>query len=302
MIMFLLRPYMHYLFILFIYLFIYLNLSLILPLRKSVRGEIVLITGASRGIGRFIAYEFAKCQSKLVLWATTKHGIEETAEECRKLGAEAYAFVVDCSKREEIYRAAEKVKSQVGDVSILVNNAGIVVAADLMATEDHEITKIFEVNILAHFWTTKAFLPAMMRVNHGHIVTVASAGGLKALPFLVSYCSSKFATVGFHETLTQELATLGNDGIKTSCFCSAGVNTGFVKNPSQRFLPLLEPEHVANILMEGILTNQKMIIVPPILKVTLMLERFLPECAVAGVRKLSEIKFDVAVGCRDKGK
>uniref|UniRef100_A0A8D0GYT9 Estradiol 17-beta-dehydrogenase 11 n=1 Tax=Sphenodon punctatus TaxID=8508 RepID=A0A8D0GYT9_SPHPU len=270
--------------------------------RKSVRGETVLVTGAGHGIGRLTAYEFAKRQSKLVLWDINKHGIEETAEECRKLGAEAYAFVVDCSKREKIYSAAEKVKSQVGDVSILVNNAGIVVAADLMATEDHEITKIFEVNILAHFWTTKEFLPAMMSINHGHIVTVASACGLSTLPFLVSYCSSKFAAVGFHKTLTQELAALGKDGIKTSCLCPVIVNTGFVKNPSQRLLPLLEPEHVANTLMEGILTNQKMIIVPPILNVLLMLERLLPERAIAGVSRLFEVKFDVAVGCKDKGK
>uniref|UniRef100_A0A8D0L7G5 Estradiol 17-beta-dehydrogenase 11 n=1 Tax=Sphenodon punctatus TaxID=8508 RepID=A0A8D0L7G5_SPHPU len=226
--------------------------------RKSVRGETVLVTGAGHGIGRLTAYEFAKRQSKLVLWDINKHGIEETAEECRKLGAEAYAFVVDCSKREKIYSAAEK--------------------------------------------TTKEFLPAMMSINHGHIVTVASACGLSTLPFLVSYCSSKFAAVGFHKTLTQELAALGKDGIKTSCLCPVIVNTGFVKNPSQRLLPLLEPEHVANTLMEGILTNQKMIIVPPILNVLLMLERLLPERAIAGVSRLFEVKFDVAVGCKDKGK
>ncbi|KAG8134376.1 hypothetical protein E2320_007494, partial [Naja naja] len=78
--------------------------------RKSVAGEIVLVTGAARGIGRLIAFEFAKQRSRLVLWDINKSGIEETAEDCRKLGVEAYPYVVDCSLKEEIYSAAEKVK------------------------------------------------------------------------------------------------------------------------------------------------------------------------------------------------
>uniref|UniRef100_A0A670K1R6 Estradiol 17-beta-dehydrogenase 11 n=1 Tax=Podarcis muralis TaxID=64176 RepID=A0A670K1R6_PODMU len=76
--------------------------------RKSVRGEIVLITGAAHGLGRATAHEFAKCQSKLVLWDINKEGVEETAEECRKLGAIAHAFVVDCRNRTEIYSVADK--------------------------------------------------------------------------------------------------------------------------------------------------------------------------------------------------
>lgn len=78
--------------------------------RKSVAGEIVLITGAGHGIGRLTAYEFAKLNSKLVLWDINKHGIEETATECRRLGAKAHTFVVDCSNREDIYNSAKKVK------------------------------------------------------------------------------------------------------------------------------------------------------------------------------------------------
>ncbi|XP_004390207.1 estradiol 17-beta-dehydrogenase 11, partial [Trichechus manatus latirostris] len=155
--------------------------------RKSVAGEIVLITGAGHGIGRVTAYEFAKLKSKLVLWDINKHGIEETAAECRRLGAKTHAFVVDCSNREEIHNAAKKVKAEIGDVSILVNNAGAVYTADLMSTQEPQIEKTFEVNVLAHFWTTKAFLPAMMKNNHGHIVMVASMGGHTVAPFLLTY-------------------------------------------------------------------------------------------------------------------
>ncbi|XP_066088689.1 estradiol 17-beta-dehydrogenase 11-like [Saccopteryx bilineata] len=128
-------------------------LKLFIPKRrKSVAGEIVLITGAGHGLGRLTAYEFAKLKSRLVLWDINKHGIEETAAECRKLGANAHAFVVDCSNREDIYNSAEKVKAEIGDVSILINNAGVVYTSDLFATQDPQIEKTFEVNVLAHFW------------------------------------------------------------------------------------------------------------------------------------------------------
>ncbi|XP_053458759.1 estradiol 17-beta-dehydrogenase 11 [Nycticebus coucang] len=268
--------------------------------RKSVTGEIVLITGAGHGLGRLTAYEFAKLKSKLVLWDINKHGIEETAAECRRLGAKVHTFVVDCSNRGGIYSAANKVKSEVGDVSILVNNAGVVYTSDLFATQDPQIEKTFEVNVLAHFWTTKAFLPAMMKSNHGHIVTVASAAGHTAVPFLLAYCSSKFAAVGFHSGLTVELAALERTGIKTTCLCPNFINTGFIKNPSTSLGPTLEPEEVVERLMDGILTNQKMIFVPYSIAFFTLLERILPERFLEVLKQKINVKFDAVVGYKSK--
>lgn len=268
--------------------------------KKSVAGEIVLITGAGHGIGRLTAYEFAKLSTKLVLWDINKNGIEETAAKCRKLGAQVHPFVVDCSQREEIYSAARKVKEEVGDVSILVNNAGVVYTADLFATQDPQIEKTFEVNVLAHFWTTKAFLPAMMKNNHGHVVTVASAAGHTVVPFLLAYCSSKFAAVGFHRALTDELAALGRTGVRTSCLCPNFINTGFIKNPSTNLGPTLEPEEVVEHLMHGILTNQKMIFVPGSIAVLTVLERMFPERFLDVLKHRINVKFDAVVGYKDK--
>ncbi|XP_019343685.1 estradiol 17-beta-dehydrogenase 11 isoform X3 [Alligator mississippiensis] len=250
------------------------------PRRKSVQGETVLVTGAGHGLGRSTALEFAQHRSRLVLWDVNQHGIEETAAECQRLGATVHTFVVDCSKREEIYRAAEK---------------------------DHQIEQTFAVNILAHFWTTKAFLPTMMKNNHGHIVTVSSAAGhmpasfmLSYWLFVISFSSSKFAAVGFHKALTQELSALGKDGIKTTCLCPIFINTGFVKNPKMRLTPILEPDMVAKKLLEGILINQKMIFVPSSLNIFLFMEKILPERALAAWNKLQAIQFDKVVGYRNK--
>lgn len=276
-------------------------IKLFLPKKKkSVAGEIVLITGAGHGIGRLTAYEFAKLKTKLVLWDINKNGIEETAAKCRKLGAQVHPFVVDCSQREEIYSAAKKVKEEVGDVSILVNNAGVVYTADLFATQDPQIEKTFEVNVLAHFWTTKAFLPAMMKSNHGHVVTVASAAGHTVVPFLLAYCSSKFAAVGFHRALTDELAALGLTGIRTSCLCPNFINTGFIKNPSTNLGPTLEPEEVVEHLMHGILTEQKMIFVPSSIAFLTVLERIFPERFLQVLKHRINVKFDAVIGYKEK--
>ncbi|NXR06135.1 DHB11 dehydrogenase, partial [Semnornis frantzii] len=292
------RPLLDLLLFLATLLYSYLEalVKLFVPVRrKSVSGELVLVTGAGHGVGRATALEFAKRHSRLVLWDIDKHGLEDTATECEKLGATVQTFVVDCSKREEIYSAAEKVKKEVGDISILVNNAGVITTADLLSTQDHQIQRMFEVNILAHMGTTRAFLPAMMDNNHGHIVTVASAAGHFVTPFMVVYCSSKFAAVGFHKALTDELAALGKDGIKTTCLCPVFINTGFVKNPSTRLGKILEIEEVVEALMEGILTNQKMVFVPSAQCVALLL---LPERAMSLLKKLTEVRFDAVVGQR----
>lgn len=270
--------------------------------RKSVAGEIVLITGAGHGIGRATAYEFAKLKSNLVLWDINKHGLEETATACRKLGATVHAFVVDCSNKEEIYNSINQVKKQVGDVAIAVNNAGVVYPADLLSAKDEDITKTFDVNILGYFWITKALLPAMMKKNHGHLVTVASVCGHGVIPYLIPYCSTKFAVVGFHRALTLELEALGKTGVKTSCLCPVVVNTGFTKNPSTRLWPILEADEVARTLINGILTNKKMIFVPSYLNILLTLERFLPERAVAAINRVQNVQFEAVVGHKTKRK
>ncbi|XP_064272680.1 17-beta-hydroxysteroid dehydrogenase 13-like [Passer domesticus] len=282
-------------------LFSYLEafVKLFVPVRrKSLSGELVLITGAGHGVGRATALEFAKRQSRLVLWDINKHGVEETAAECQKLGATVQSFVVDCSKREEIYSAADKVKKDIGDVTILVNNAGVITAADFLSTQEHQIERMFEVNILGHMWTTRAFLPIMMNNNYGHIVTVASAAGHLVTPFMVVYCSSKFAAVGFHKALTEELSALGKDGIKTTCLCPVFINTGFVKNPTTRLGKILEIEEVVQALMEGIVTNQKMVFVPPQLNIALFTEMVFPERALNLLKKMTIPKFDAVIGHR----
>merc|ERR1711962_965727 len=120
-------------------------------------------------------------------------GNEETAEQIRENGGKAYEYTVDISDSEEVYQAGLKVKRDVGNVTILVNNAGIVTGKPFLECPDHMIKKTMDVNINAHFWTLKAFLPSMIANNKGHIVNVASLAGLFGMRNLVDYSTSQFA-------------------------------------------------------------------------------------------------------------
>ncbi|KAJ8322052.1 hypothetical protein KUTeg_000523 [Tegillarca granosa] len=202
---------------------------------KDVAGETVLITGAGSGIGRLMAVRFAQLGCRLVLWDINQSGNEETAQQVKAAGASVRTYTVDLSNREDIYKCAEKVKQDVSQVDILINNAGIVTGKKFLDSPDNLIQKTMEVNTMAHFWTCKAFLPGMMERNHGHIVNIASSAGLLGVNGLCDYCASKFAAVGFDESLRFELEMQGKDGVHTTVVCPFYISTGMFEGAKTRY-------------------------------------------------------------------
>ncbi|KAI1897567.1 hypothetical protein AGOR_G00084590 [Albula goreensis] len=163
----------------------------------------------------------------LILWDVNWEALEKTAKELRSaLDVRVYAYACDCSRRTEVYKVADMVKREVGDVSILVNNAGVVTGKySFTEAPDNLVDRTLRVNAAAHFWTYKAFLPAMVSRNHGHLVCVACHGGLVAMNGLADYCASKFAAVGFAESIALELLVLKKEGVKTTIVCPYLINT-----------------------------------------------------------------------------
>ncbi|XP_063979111.1 short-chain dehydrogenase/reductase family 16C member 6-like [Diachasmimorpha longicaudata] len=213
------------------------------PEEKKVAGEIVLITGAGHGIGRALALKYAALGSIIVCWDLDPQGNRETVDEIMKLGAsKAYAYKCDVTNREEVFSVAERVKSEVGSVSILVNNAGIMPCQPFLEHTPEVIQKLFDVNVMAHFWMLQAFLPSMMANNHGHIVALSSVAGIVGLPNLVPYCASKFAVRGIMESLTDEFKyKMGSQtsNIHFTTVFPYMVDTGLCKNPKIRFPSLM---------------------------------------------------------------
>jgi all-trans-retinol dehydrogenase (NAD+) len=114
-------------------------------------------------------------------------------------------FSVDVTNREKVLEAGSKVLKDVGVVTILLNNAGIMPQHDFLKHTEGEIRKIIEINTVAHFWMFQAFLPKMIENNRGHIVAMSSMAGIMGFQNLVPYCGSKFAVRGIQEALSEEL-------------------------------------------------------------------------------------------------
>jgi len=114
--------------------------------------DVCLVTGAGHGLGRLLAMKFAECGATLVLWDINEEGVHAVADEIREMGNEVFPYVCDCSKKEEVYRVAAQVKEEVGDVAILVNNAGVVSGKRFVENDDASVERTFGVNTLAHFW------------------------------------------------------------------------------------------------------------------------------------------------------
>lgn len=122
------------------------------PRLKSIDGELCLITGAGGALGRLFALEFAKEGARLVLWDCNGPANEHTAQLARELGAQVRTYTVDVSERRSIYETADRVRAEVGGVSILVNNAGVVAGRRLLDCPDELLERTLLVNCHALFW------------------------------------------------------------------------------------------------------------------------------------------------------
>lgn len=243
----------------------------------DLRGKNVLITGAASGIGRLLAGQVAKRGATLVLWDIAHPELKAVTEELRMEGANVFPYYPDLSDRAAISAAAAKVIEECGPVDVLINNAGIVSGRPILEASDEEILRTFGVNALASFWTIRAFLPAMLERSAGHIVTVASAGGLVAAPRLTDYSASKFAAVGLDEALRLELRRDGRE-IVTTLVCPYYVSTGMFEGVESRFpwlLPILSPEYVAKKIVKAIERNQRRLVMPRFVYIAPLL-RLLP--------------------------
>jgi len=243
-----------------------------------IHNKHVLVTGGASGIGRLVALRCGELGATVTIWDLDAAGAEEAAAEAAARGAGgAHAFACDVSDREQVYAVAREVRDEAGDVDILINNAGVVSGRTLLDLPDESIERTFAVNTLALFWTAKAFLPAMVARGSGHIVNVASAAGLIGTPKETDYAASKFAVIGFNESLRQELRRSA-PGVKTTVVCPFYVDTGMfagVKTRIPLLLPILKEEDVAAQIIAAVQHDRPQVQMPAMVR-TLPMMRMLP--------------------------
>lgn len=247
----------------------------------------VLITGAASGIGRLMAEKIAAEGAHVILWDVNQEGLDSLRADLQKQNRKVTTYTCNLTDRAAIYATAERVLQECGAVDVLINNAGIVSGKPLLEAADADIIRTFDVNTLALFWTTRAFLPTMIKRNSGHIVTLASAAGIVGTAKLIDYCSSKFAAVGYADALRIELARQKLN-IQTLMVCPYYISTGMFEGVKTRFaflLPILKPDYVATRIVNGIKTNRTRLVLPPFV-LTSYLMRVFPTAIFDGVMSM----------------
>jgi all-trans-retinol dehydrogenase (NAD+) len=244
---------------------------------KDIKDKLVLITGGASGIGRLMALDFAGRGARVAVWDLSVEALKALEAESRQRGFVIRTIPCDVSDREAVYRQAKTLLGELGPVSVLINNAGVVSGSPLLETPDEKIVKSMAVNALAPFWTCKAFLPAMLERNSGHIVNIASAAGIIGVTGLADYSASKFAIFGFDESIRMELRRR-KSAVRTTVVCPFFIDTGMFQGVQTRFpllFPILKSEYAARRIVSAVLKNRRRLIMPAFVH-TVYLLRLLP--------------------------
>ncbi|MDR1507695.1 MAG: SDR family NAD(P)-dependent oxidoreductase [Treponema sp.] len=245
---------------------------------KDITNNLILITGGASGIGRCMAFKFARRGSRVVVWDVNAAALKTLETEAAAEGLSVASNMCDIADRAAVDKQAKALIKEHGPVDILINNAGIVSGKKLLEIRDEDIIQTLNANVLSLFWMTRAFLPSMLERNSGHIVTIASAAGLIGVQGLADYCAGKFAAVGFDESVRMELRRI-KSSVKTTVVCPYFIDTGMFEGVKTRFpllLPILPEEKAAERIVKAVLRNKKRYIMPSFVYTTLIARLFPP--------------------------
>ncbi|KAJ1663200.1 hypothetical protein IW140_004921 [Coemansia sp. RSA 1813] len=213
--------------------------------RPSVRwaDEIIVVTGGSHGVGLELVKRLLRAGARVAILDVNEFPVTDEAA-----GGQWRYYRCDITDLEQVKATAAAVRGDLGDPTMLVNNAGIVVGKLLLEMTDGEVNKVIDVNLTAHFHLLRQFLPAMLRARRGHIVTIGSIVSFVGTPQASTYCASKGGVKLLHESLRREVATRypAND-IQFTIAYPGVIDSGLFRglNLGRFFLPNLRPDSLA---------------------------------------------------------
>ena len=188
----------------------------------ELEGQVAIVTGAGRGIGRATALELGTMGADIVVAELDREGAERTAGEVRKLGRRALAVPTDVTKRADLTAMVDRAKGELGRIDILVNKAGIYRAATTLDVTDEHWDAVMNINARAVFFASQAVLPTMIAQRRGNIVSLASMAAKVGSRANLPYNASKAAVVSITKSLALAHAA---DGIRVNCVCPGFVET-----------------------------------------------------------------------------
>jgi short-subunit dehydrogenase len=250
---------------------------------REIRGKTVLITGAASGIGRAIALRLAEEGATLFLVDIDEKGLVDTAVESRSRGVEVITRRCDVAEPREVSSAVAEALSRWNGVDILINNAGITYYGKTERMAADHWDRLLRVNLLSHIQFTRELLPSLLARREAHVLNVCSVLGLIGMPKVAAYCASKFAMVGFSESLRNEL---GRQGLGVTALCPGFVRTNLFTNApleakvEEHKLPpsaiSTTPERVANAAVKAIYRNRRLVVMEPFARLMYATKRFAP--------------------------
>jgi len=245
----------------------------------NFKNKVVVITGASSGIGAAAAEKFAKKGANLVLVARRKEKLEQVEKNLSKYSIKTLIQVCDVSDKEQVKQMSEKVIETFSKIDILVNNAGFVIYGKVVELSIEDIESQMKTNYFGTIYCTKSFLPHLLKQNSGHIVNVASVGGSFGVPGIASYCATKFAMLGFSEGLHHELH---DTNVGVTVVSPIMVRTSLFDHPSfKNFTKFatgisLSSETVANTIIKAANSSRLEIVVPSVVRIGIWFKQTFP--------------------------
>ena len=242
------------------------------------KDKIVLITGASSGIGKETAIQFAKKGANVILVARRKQKLEQIADDLKKFNVSIMICECDVSDKLQVEKMAKLVLEKYNSIDILVNNAGFAIYGSVFDLTTQEIESQMATNYFGMIYCIKNFLPSMIQKKSGHIVNVASVAASFGLPGIASYCASKFAMLGFSEGLKHELK---GTGVGITVVSPIMVRTDFFDHPSFQKMPKYSPlslsdKTVAKAILRAASSPRLEIIVPSVIRVVVWMKNTFP--------------------------
>lgn len=248
---------------------------------KTVAGKTVLITGAAMGLGKLFAQKaVSENAASVVLWDINESALKDTAAELEAAGGTVHSYVVDISSAEAVAAAAAQVRADAGTVEILFNNAGIVRGNGYFweTSSVRDIQQTMSINSLAPMFITREFLPGMIESGaECRIVNIASSAGLVSNPRMAVYAASKWAAIGWSDSVRLELEQAGHPQIRVTTVCPTYINTGMFEGAKGILLtPMLEQEEVVDGAWKEMLKGGPFLIIPWTSRLNKVLTGILP--------------------------
>ena len=257
---------------------------------QTFTGRVAAVTGAGSGIGRALARELARRGTHLALSDVDESGLAETVALCEGSGVKVTSQRVDVADRAAVFAWADRVAEEHGKVNLVVNNAGVALAATIDEGSIEDIEWLMGINYWGVVYGTKAFLPHLKAAGEGHIVNLSSVFGLISVPSQSAYNSAKFAVRGFTDALRMELevadvgvscTTVHPGGIKTNIARNARIDpaleeaAGSREEQARRFdrMAMTSPEKAARQILTAVERNRRRVLVGPDAKVIDLVSR-----------------------------